>query len=233
MRGVALMAFFFLLAGCDQSNVTVLSMRTSPDGTLVAENVLTGNDGDGQLRIRAKNGSEQYVDFAESHADAFLKWIDNQHLEVWTEGKQAALGDDIKLGTVWIIPKHYEYSQVKLPDIILGLTGKANENTNIIMTPADNVVSTFIKSTNWTTRLCILKIGANFPSAYAAAQVEITASVNPACSRRRPCAAIDTRFALDHDSQLNHQKILTSSTISGIPSYNSTSIGDGGKYIRG
>ncbi|MFG1202252.1 hypothetical protein V5F29_07635 [Xanthobacter aminoxidans] len=221
---------FLLLAGCGVADVSVLSRRTSPDGTLVAENLLTGDEGNGRLLIRKKDGSEHHFDFTHGLADLFLRWSDDRTLEVWTEEPQPEFIDSFKLGDVWIIPKVYgryshKWRQSKSSEIY--------STKNMIMAHNDKILSAFDSSTSGTSRLCILRMGATERPDHATAEVELTAHVNSGCNRRRPCGAIDSRFTLDDRHNTDHQTILTSATISAIPSYNSIPTGDRGITLRG
>jgi hypothetical protein len=79
-----------LLAGCSNREI-VFSARTSPSGSMIAENVLVEsaapNGGTGHLVIRNAHAKHGYdVDLGDSAPDVFLRWIDESHLEVWREG---------------------------------------------------------------------------------------------------------------------------------------------------
>ncbi|WP_296583112.1 hypothetical protein [Xanthobacter sp.] len=221
---------FLFLAGCGAADVTVLSTRTSPDGILVAENLLTGDEGNGRLLIRGKDGSEHHFDFTHGLADLFLRWSDDRNLEVWTEEPQPEFINSFRLGDVWVIPKVYGGHSHKW----LESTSSENDSRkDMIMVHADKVVSAFSSSTNGTLRLCVLKIGAAESPNQTAADVELTVHVNSGCNRRRPCGAIDSRFTLDERPNVDHQTTLTSATISAIPSYNRIPTGDRGISLRG
>ena len=78
-----------------------VSSRASQTESLVAENVMIG-DGEpgGQLVIRARDGTERHFDFADTAPNLFLRWIDDQQLEVWSERQKLDFGKNPRLGDV-------------------------------------------------------------------------------------------------------------------------------------
>jgi hypothetical protein len=190
---------------------------------------MTGDgEAGGQLVIRARDGTERHFDFADTAPGLFLRWIDDQQLEVWSERQKLDFGNSPRLGDVRIVAKSYEFPQDGARAYSrLGL------NTRSIAVPAGNVVATFAKHTKGAARLCVLTIGTAPDPAYDTANVEITAFVNPVCNRARPCAGISTRFTLEDDRRTTPQVTLTSATISDIPSYNRLPTGADGTSIRG
>lgn len=222
-------SLILLLAGCGAGDKTVFSSRTSPNGLLVAESVMIGDgEAGGQLVIRARDGREWHVDLANTAPNLFMRWIDNQQLEVWSEPQKLDLGNNDPIGDVRIVPKSFEF-----PKDIANAYRRIGLNTRNVFVLAEKVAATFVDRTKGTARVCVLTIGTMPDPMYDTANVEITAVVNPACNRSRPCAGIYTRFFLGNDHRPSPQAALTSATISDIPSYNRLPTGAGGTSIRG
>jgi hypothetical protein len=84
-----------LLAGCDDGEI-ILSSRTSPNGSMIAENVLVdyggpANGGTSHLVIRSTHASGGFdEELNEPASDLFMRWMDESHLEVWREGALCA-----------------------------------------------------------------------------------------------------------------------------------------------
>jgi hypothetical protein len=230
MRPAFPIALVLLLAGCGAGDKTVFSSRASPNGSLVAESVMIGDDGEagGQLAIRAKGGTEWHVDLANTAPDLFMRWIDDRQLEVWSERQKLDLGNNNKIGDVRIVSKSFEF-----PKDVANAYRRIGLNARNVLVPAEKVVATFVDLTKGTARICVLTISTTPDPTYDTANVEITAIVNPTCNRSRPCAGISTRFSLEDDRRLNPQATLTSATVSDIPSNNRLPTGTGGTSIRG
>lgn len=182
----------------------------------------------GQLVIRARDGTERHFDFADTAPNLFLRWIDDQQLEVWSERQKLDFGKNPSLGDVRIVPKSYEF-----PQDGANAYSRLGLNTRSVAVPSGKVVVTFANQTKVAARLCVLTIGTAPDPAYDTANVEITAFVNPVCNRARPCAAISTRFTLEDEHRTTPQVTLTSATVSEIPSYNRLPTGADGTSIRG
>ena len=227
MRSLLAIAAMFL-GGCSYGE-TVFSSRTSPDGSLVAESVMIGDgEAGGRLVIRAKDGSERHVDLAYT-ASTFLRWQDDRHLEVWSEGPPIDLKGVDRLGNVSLVPRSYEIP--KNLALAYSLPGTASRT---VVVPAAEVVATFSRRPyeNGEGRICVLTLGTAPDPSFDAASVEITAGVTTSC-KPHPCSSIATRFSLADRRTSGRQTVLTSATVSDIPSYNRLPTGSDGTSIRG
>ena len=208
----------------------MFSSRASPDGSFVAESVTIGDgEAGGRLVIRAKDGSERHIDFAETEPGLFLRWWDDTHLELWSERRQVDLKGADHLGGVSIAARSYDF-----PTDGATAYGRPGLATHTIAVPAGEVAATFDRRpyANGNGHFCILALRTAADPSFDPAGVEITAGVTSTC-RPRPCAGIDTRFTLADGRDGSRQSVLTSATISDIPSYNRLPTGDGGTSVRG
>jgi hypothetical protein len=229
-----------LLAGCgdNEDKDNVLSARTSPNGSSVAENILVDHGGaaDGgtsHLIIRNAHGYGDH-ELNEPAPDLFMKWIDENHLELWREGASCDPPLPEMMAEVHITCRSYAFpynstDTYRRPDI----------SAETIAAPANNVYLHFEQRPTEDGRLCILSIGTdqNAPS-YDPATVAIVVGVSNSCKRdNRPCAGISTRFRIETRQGTVQgtapQTMLTSATIADIPSTNRFPEGDEGTTIRG
>jgi hypothetical protein len=223
-----------LLVGCGDKEI-VLSARTSPSGSMVAENVLVdhggpANGGTSHLILRnihAKNGYDEELN--ESAPDLFMRWINESHLEVWREG---ALCDPMPemMGGVHIVCRSYVF-----PYNSADTYRRPGISAETIAVPAGNVSVLFDQRSIENVTSCVLSIETGQDPSYDSAKVEITVGVSNSCKRDRDreCAGMSTRFRLSDRNGTVPQTMLTSATIADIPSYNRIPEGGEGTMIRG
>jgi hypothetical protein len=224
-----------LLAGCGNKE-TVLSSRTSPNGSMVAENVLVdhggpADEGTSHLIIRnaqAKKGYDEELN--EPAADLFLRWTDESHLEVWREGASCDPHMPEMMGDVHIVCRSYVF-----PDNAADTYRRPGIPAETIAVPAGNVAARFDRRSSENGWSCVLSIETGQDASHDSAKVEITVGVSNSCKRDRgrPCAGISTRFSLGNRHGTVPQTMLTSATIADIPSYNRLPEGSDGTMIRG
>ncbi len=228
MRSLLAIAAMFL-SGCSYGE-TVFSSRSSPDGSLVAESVTIGDgEAGGRLVIRAKDGSERHVDFAETAPDLFMLWRDDRHLEVWSERQAVDLKGADRVGEVNVVARSYDF-----PTDGATAYSRPGVPSRTVAVPAGEVVATFSwrPYENGNGRFCVLTLGTAADPSVDAASVEIEAGVTTSC-KPRPCSGIATRFTLADRRASGRQTMLTSASISDIPSANRLPTGDGGTSVRG
>jgi hypothetical protein len=224
-----------LLTGCGSAAKWVFSSRTSPDGSKVAENIrLDGADGGtGHLIIRdAQSNDVHDLLLGDPAPDLFIRWLDSNNLEIWREGGLSEKEMPDLIGNVHVARKFYAFPSSSTDTY--KRPGLAIQRVNV---PADNVRGTFGQHPDNvhfgnSARFCVLSIEIKPDASYDAAKVEITVGMN-IDRKPRPSAGVDTEFTLDAQLQPGRQTILTSATISDIPSYNRLPTGDQGTTVRG
>jgi uncharacterized protein YceK len=224
-----------LLSGCGSAAKEIFSSRTSPDGSKVAENIgLDGTDGGtGRLVIRDTQ-SKVVHDLLLGHPapDLFLKWLDSNNLEIWREGGPGEKEMPDQIGTVHVVRKFYLF-----PSSSTDTYKRPGLAIKRVTVPAENVSGTFEQHSDNvhlrnSARFCVLSIEIKPDLSYDAAKVEITVGMN-IDRKPRPSAGVGTDFTLGTQLQPGRQTILTSATISDIPSYNRLPTGDQGTRVRG
>jgi hypothetical protein len=229
----AIFCFVVCLTGCSFFGATtVLSSRKSPDGSMVAENVLVDDPGGGAgyLIIRSTLTDDRYKALMGTPAaDLFMRWIDNTHLEIWREGsRDISEPDDV--GPVHVVRKSYVF-----PYNIDERNLNGDVSPREITVPEANVSTTFSQLSSEKLRSCKLSIGIAPDPAFDAASLEITVGVSTSCEHHRPCGAgMHTRFSLSNGHASDRQTILTAATIADqLPSNNRVAEGTGGTTVRG
>jgi len=220
-----------LLVGCDDQ-VIVFSARTSPSGSMVAENALVdhggpANGGTSHLIIRNARVKNSYdEELNEPAGDLFLRWIDKNHLEVWREGGLCDPPLPKTMGDAQIVCKSYD-----------PYTRRPGISAETIIVPAGNVSVLFEqRPIAKAGKSCVLSIETAHDPSYDAAKAEITVGVSNSCrsDRDRPCAGIDTRFSLSERQSTVPQTMLTSVNVVDIPTFtNRIPEGSEGAMIRG
>ena len=75
----------------DRSKNLLFSSRRSPDGSHLIENIIDPggpggpDDSTSRISIRAKNGTENSLEFGTTAPGVFMRWIDETHVELWQE----------------------------------------------------------------------------------------------------------------------------------------------------
>jgi hypothetical protein len=231
----ALPLMFLLLTGCGNETKAVFSSRTSPDGSKIAENIaVDGADGGtGHLIIRdARSNDIHDLLLGEPAFDLFMRWLDSNNLEIWREGGSSDRDMPDLVGNVHIVRKSYNF-----PSSAAETYGKSGSAIQTITVPAKNVHGTFRQYSDNarfqnSSHSCVLSIEIESDPSYDTANVEITVGMNTD-RKPRPSAGVDTEFTLGAQLEPDHQTILTSATISDIPSYNRLPKGDQGTTVRG
>jgi hypothetical protein len=217
-----------LLAGCGGKDI-VFSSRTSPNGSMVAENVLVDDNfatgGTGYLIIRNVHAETGYYEaLDEPAADLFMRWIDDSHLEVrrerqGREGKVCEPPMPKMMGDVHIVCKSYD-PRPRIP-------------AEKIAVPAGNVSVAFDRRSTENGTSCVLSIETEQAS-YDSAKLQISVDVSNSCktNRDRPCADVSTRFNLGDRHATVPQTMLTSATIDDIAG-NRFAVGGEGTMVGG
>jgi hypothetical protein len=112
MKAAILIIVGLTFAGCGlMAETIVFSSRTSPNGKIVAENITIddGQLGIGQLRVRSSSTTEsQQLPLRLPEPEMFIRWIDDEHLEVW---RSRVSGDHLVLSepfaNLQIVEKSY------------------------------------------------------------------------------------------------------------------------------
>jgi hypothetical protein len=221
----------FILAGCNGWETTVVSSRTSPNGSMVAENVFVddANGGVGHLIIRsaqAKDGHDHVLDAPAG--GLFMRWVDDSHLELWREGALGESPGPDRIGDVQIVRRSYVFPN-NSPDTYR----RPGISAETIAVPVGNVAMLFDQPSSKNERTCRLSIETTPDPLYDTAKVEITVGVNTDRKRDRPSAGVSTRFTLVQRVNNGPQTMLTSATISDIPSSNRYPQGTEGALVRG
>jgi hypothetical protein len=218
-----------LLTDCGDKEI-VFSSRTSPNGSMVAENVLVdhggpANGGTSHLIIRNAHAKSYDEVLDESAPDLFIRWVDERHLEVWREGALCDPPMPEMMGDVHIACKSYD-----------PFTRRPGISAETIAVPAGNVSVLFEQRPIKNGTSCVLSIETAHDPSYDSAKVEITVGVSNSCKgdRDRPCGGISTRFSLSDHHSTAPQAMLTSVTVADIPAYtNRLPEGGEGTMIRG
>jgi hypothetical protein len=224
-----------VLAGCDSmGEKTVVSSRTSPNGSMVAENVYVDDgggrgEGTGHLIVRnaqAKDGHDQVL--GEPAPDLFMRWTDDSHLEVWREGSLGELPGLDMIGGVRVVPRSYVF-----PHNSTDTYRRPGLPIDTIDVPVDKVSAIFDQYSINHGKSCRLSIETAPDPSYEIAKVAITVVVIDHGNLDRPSGGVHTRFTLSNRHDVGRQTMLTSATISDIPSYNRLPEGGEGTMVRG
>lgn len=221
------------LAGCGDE-IKVFSSRTSPSRSSIAENVLIDHGGPadgGTSRFTLRDNRTGHVfnsELNEPKPELFMRWVDETHLEVWSEAACDPSLPEI-MGKTHILCRRYVF-----PSDFSDLYRRSNVPMETIDVPADKVSASFDQKSRGGLKSCVLLIETLEDPAYDAAKVEITVDVNTSCqSKGRSCVGIVTRFGLAERRSKIPQTMLTSATVANIPSYNRLPEGNDGTGIRG
>ena len=228
------LALILCVSGCSIYNeITVFSSRSSPNGSNTAENVMVG-EGErafGQMIIHSKNDwTSQKLFLGAPEADLFLRWVDNEHLQLWRSSDGGIFNRypsefPQKLGNVQIDERVYSTAQ---ENTSFNLKHWSKE----IEVPSENLIAKFVERNEQNERHCILSLEIPETPTYDLASFELEVSVSKNNSGKK-YAELSSRFKLANPSDENWKYMLTSATVSNIPSYNGLSEGADGTQIRG
>ena len=213
----------------------VFSAVMSPDNTFVAENAMADTeDGIGRISVRRQTGSTIYEAlFPETLPSLFLRWTDSSHLLVLSSS-QSPLPAVNNLRTDGAVDVSYAaYVRLGAADASL----KAKTHSALTLDPS-SVTATFSEATHAGRPLkqCILGLVAKDSKKYSEIDFTITAGVFPCAVpslRENLCLGVSSHFGIGGKLDRTPNEILTSATISEIPSYNELPDGTGYKAIRG
>jgi hypothetical protein len=199
---------------------------------MVAENVYVDDfEGKGYLIIRgaqAKGGHDLFL--GDPAPDLFMRWIDDRDLEIWREGVLSDTPEPDMIGDVHIVRRSYVFPYNSADTYL-----RPGISAATIAVPASDVSAIFDQHSTKTGGFCVLSIETAPNPSYDTAKAEISVGISTTCKnkRDRPCAGIKTRFHLSNSRDGNRQTMLTSATISDIPSYNRLPEGAEGTMLRG
>jgi hypothetical protein len=227
-----LVLVLLLLTQCNASGERkVFSSRTSPDGAMVAENVIVDDSdgGSGHLVVRDRRSQKEYDQrLSEPAPDIFMRWIDDSELELWRDAAGGEIGKFDRLGDVRIVRKSYEF-----PHNSADTYPRSGPHAEAIAVPASKVLGIFKQRPTQHGKDCLLSIETAPDVSHDVATMEITVGVNANTKANRPSAGVSTRFSLGNRMQPSRQTMLTSATMSNIPSYNRLPEGAEGTMVRG
>lgn len=214
----------------------VFSSAASPDNTFVAENAMANSENEvGRISVRRLNGTIVYeARFPETLPSLFLRWIDDNHLLVLSNSQSPlpAKTQSRKEGSVEV--SYSTYVRFGAADA----STAAKTHSALTLEPS-SVTATFDEKTASARplRQCSLNFAANDGKKYNGIGMTITAGVYPCrfppSLKGKICAGISSHFSVGQKIDRTAGDLLTSATVSEIPSYNELPDGAGYKAIRG
>jgi hypothetical protein len=230
MKAAILIIVGLTIAGCSlMAETIVFSSRSSPNGKIVAENVAIddGQDGIGQLRVRSTSTTQsQQLPLRLPDPEMFLRWTDDEHLEIW---RSSVSGDHLVLSgpfaNLQIVEKTYNADQSDS-------FSKLALTKQTVVVPTNGLRAEFRQIEDRNGKHCRLSIDVPSAPSHEHASVEIEFRVWRLNAREKH-ADISTNFKLENPAKDTFKFMLTSATISDIPSYNRLPEGTEGTMIRG
>jgi hypothetical protein len=233
--GVVALAALLIFLSDREPPWHVFSSAISPDNTFVAENSMANSENDlGRISVRRLNGPIVYEAVSrEVLPSLFLRWIDNSHLLVLSNSRLPlpSLTDSKKEGSVEVSYSTY----VRFEAADASITAKTH--SALALEPS-NVTATFSERTYSvpTLKQCTLNLSAKDGKKYSEIGMTIMAGVfpcGPPWLRGKFCAEISSHFSVGQKIDHTAYDLLTSATVSEIPSHNELPDGVGYRAIRG
>jgi hypothetical protein len=231
---ISLAAYLYLLFALahwiDSDEWFLFSSAVSPDGTWIAENFGTGgccNGGFVVVRKISERSSNAAIVLPSPAADLFMIWRDDTNLSLFQNaydgpfnGPSTYRGVNIAYSTYSLgVNDHHTFDAANVSKKSLAVKEK------------DVSVETSERQTT-SGRMCVLSLSIRDGVVYDKVGVRIEASVNR-CDRDRLCVGISSNFWVGERVDRRLAVALTSATISSIPSYNRTPVGDRMGAVRG
>jgi hypothetical protein len=213
---------------------TLFSSSFSPNGSLVAENFLgPGDFGGGRVVVRRTSESSGYssanrIELQGPEAEVFFKWSDDEHLTILTPSDARRIIGAKELDGVSLTYATYPTKADAAAKTEAG-------NAALQMPESSNVSATFgemASLTNYlgTLKTCKLELTVKDGKLLDEVGVTIAATLSSCGASGLTCGQISSNFRVGRRVDGQRGRLLTSATISDIPSYNR---GEGHRRIRG
>lgn len=234
----ALVLVVRLLAAMD-SELTLFSSNTSPDGAFVAENFMVGGClgecSTGRIIIHSTNGKQSgQIDFSEAMPDIFFRWIDGANLLILFNGVSKASPEaPRKLAGIHIFYGTYPYltASVASSQARQSKIRTLNER-DLSATYSSNADPSYLSNG----KTCTIKIIANDAHEFEAIGIDINAHTGSCTNPKlkgNSCGAMDSRFWVGRQIGGSSKRILTSADVSGANGYGALPMGADHLVIRG
>jgi hypothetical protein len=234
--GLSVVAALLFLKSAFELPWIVFSSSASPDKSLIAENAMQGDEiAVGRVSVRDQKGTIVYETiFNETLPDLFLKWTDNKHLLVFSNSR-------------WPLPpivKTRRDATVEVSYATYVQYGAANASkvarthSILVLKPADISAAFDMKSQSdpWA-RSCEFQLTGKDGKEFTEIGLTITATVYECAGSQdlveKHCGSIHSNFKVGQRIDGSENALLTSATVSEIPSYNELPSGAGYRAIRG
>jgi hypothetical protein len=227
------------LLATKESELTLFSSNTSPDGLFVAENFMVdgclGECSTGRIIIHNANSKQSgQINFSEPVPDIFFRWIDGTNLLILFNGASEALPDAPReLAGIHISYSTYPYLTAS------AASARARQSKMRTLDERD-LSATYSSNANphylSNGKTCTLKITANDTHEFKTIGIDINAHTGSCTNPKlkgNSCGAIESHFWVGRQIDGSSRRILTSADVSGANGYGTLPTGANHLAIRG
>lgn len=217
-----------------ESEWTVFSSSSSPDNTLIAENAMQGDEAAvGRVSVRDQKGTMVYETvFNETLPSLFLRWTDNKNLLVLSDSRRSLPPIVKTMNEASLGVSYSTYVRYGAADA----SRLAKAHSFLVLNPAD-VAAGFdtMSRTDPPVKSCELNFSAKDGKEFTEIALTIIAAIYECGSglTEKHCGGVRSKFKVGQKIDGTEGELLTSATVSQIPSYNELPDGANYRAIRG
>ena len=211
------------------------SSAESPERTFIAENAMSTDDfGGGRITVRRVSGPTVYeAHLADTAPSLFLKWMADDHLLVLSNSQSPVSPSTVFTNDRSLVVSYVTHSRLGAADA----SAAAKIHERIVLKPGD-VIATFEEKprSGLQIKSCALSLSARDGTKFGDIGMSIVAGVYSCASPpsgAKFCVGIASHFNVGSKTEDSADGLLTSATVSQIPSSNEMPDGHGYTAIRG